>query len=60
MKALIPALFLLATACQLRPKDIVLVSTNELSRFNRVITQILPTVQVLYDAAVAAEIARRF
>jgi polysaccharide export outer membrane protein len=52
---------LLATAFQLKPKDIVLVSTNELSRFNRVITQILPTVQTLYDAAVTADLAgRRF
>jgi polysaccharide export outer membrane protein len=50
---------LLATDFQLKPRDIVLVSANELTRFNRVISQILPTVQVLYDAAVTADIARR-
>jgi len=50
---------LLATEFQLKPKDIVLVSTNELSRFNRVISQILPTIQTLYDAAVAADLASR-
>src|SRR5438067_1157722 len=50
---------LLATEFQLKPKDIVLVSTNELSRFNRIMTQILPTVQVLYDAAISADIAAR-
>jgi polysaccharide biosynthesis/export protein len=50
---------LLATEFQLKPKDIVLVSSNELTRFNRVMTQILPTVQVLYDAAISADIAAR-
>ncbi|MFL5406213.1 MAG: polysaccharide biosynthesis/export family protein [Myxococcales bacterium] len=50
---------LLATEFQLKPKDIVFVSSNELTRFNRVMVQILPTVQILYDAAVAADIALR-
>lgn len=50
---------LLATNFQLRPKDVVYVSTYELSRWNRVMTQILPTVQILYDAAVSADIATR-
>jgi polysaccharide export outer membrane protein len=50
---------LLATEFHLKPKDIVFVSSNELTRFNRVMVQILPTVQVLYDTAVAADIALR-
>ena len=50
---------LLATEFQLKPRDIVFVSSNELTRFNRVMSQILPTVQILYDAAVAADIAAR-
>jgi len=54
-----PDALLLATEFQLKPKDIVFVSTNELTRFNRVMQQILPTVQILYDAAVAAEISSR-
>ena len=54
-----PDALLLATEFQLKPKDIVFVSTNELTRFNRVMTQILPTVQILYDAAIAAEVSSR-
>jgi polysaccharide biosynthesis/export protein len=50
---------LLATQFQLRPKDVVYVATYDLTRWNRILTQILPTVQVLYDAAVTADIATR-
>ncbi len=50
---------LLATQFQLRPKDVVYVATYDLTRWNRIMTQILPTVQVLYDAAVTADIATR-
>ena len=50
---------LLATQFQLRPKDVVYVATNELTRWNRVMVQILPTVQAMYDAAVTVDIARR-
>ena len=35
-------------------------STYKLSQWNRVMSQILPTVQILYDAAISADIARRF
>jgi polysaccharide export outer membrane protein len=42
---------LLATAFQLRPRDVVYVATYDLTRWNRVISQIAPTVQMLYDAA---------
>ena len=50
---------LLATQFQLRPRDVVYVATNELTRWNRVMTQILPTIQTLYDAAVTVDVARR-
>jgi len=54
-----PDALLLATAFQLKPRDVVFVSTYRLTQFNRVMSQILPTVQILYDAAVAADIATR-
>jgi polysaccharide export outer membrane protein len=54
-----PDAMLLATQFQLKPLDVVFVSANQLSRFNRVMTQILPTVQALYDAAITADVARR-
>jgi polysaccharide export outer membrane protein len=50
---------LLATQFELSPRDVVYVSTYELTRWNRVINQIVPTVQTLFDAAVSADIARR-
>ena len=50
---------LLATRFQLRPKDVVYVATYDLTRWNRIMTQILPTVQVLYEAAVLGDIATR-
>lgn len=50
---------LLATQFPLRPKDVVYVATYDLTRWNRIMTQILPTVQVLYDAAIAADVATR-
>ena len=50
---------LLATQFPLQPKDVVYVSTYELTRWNRVIGQIVPTVQALYDAAITVDVARR-
>jgi polysaccharide export outer membrane protein len=50
---------LLATHFELKPRDIVYVATNDLTRWNRVIAQILPTAQTLYDAAIAVDVARR-
>jgi len=52
-----PDALLLATSFQLKPRDVVFVSTYGLTRFNRVMSQILPTVQILYDAAIAADVA---
>jgi polysaccharide export outer membrane protein len=54
-----PDALLLAAAFELKPRDVVFVSANQLARFNRVMSQIVPTVQVLYDAAITADIARR-
>jgi polysaccharide export outer membrane protein len=48
-----PDALLLATQFPLEPRDVVFVSTYDLTRWNRVIQQILPTVQTLwynYDA----------
>jgi polysaccharide export outer membrane protein len=44
-----PDALLLATQFPLRPRDVVFVSTYGLSRFNRVMLQILPTIQGLWQ-----------
>lgn len=52
-----PDALLLATQFQLLPRDVVFVSTYGLTQWNRVITQIMPTVQGLwmtYDLAARA------
>lgn len=56
-----PDAILLATQFPLEPRDVVFVSTYDLTRFNRVIQQILPTVQTLwygYDALNRARLIR--
>lgn len=55
-----PDALLLATLFQLQPLDIVFVSTYNIARFNRVMSQLLPTAQTLYDAAISADVTRRF
>lgn len=47
---------LLATQFDLKPRDVIYVATNDLTRWNRVLSQILPTVQVLTDAALVGGI----
>jgi polysaccharide export outer membrane protein len=43
-----PDAFLLAAQFQLRPRDVVFVSTYGLAQWNRVIAQILPTITSLW------------
>jgi polysaccharide biosynthesis/export protein len=45
-----PDALLLATQFQLQPRDVVFVSAHNLTRWNRIITQIQPTVQLLWQA----------
>jgi polysaccharide export outer membrane protein len=45
-----PDAFLLAAAFPLEPRDVVFVSTYDLTRFSRVAGQIIPTLQVLLQA----------
>jgi polysaccharide export outer membrane protein len=54
-----PDALLLATQFPLKPLDVVFVSSTGLARYNRVMSQILPTVQALYDAALSIDVARR-
>ncbi len=52
---------LLATQFPLEPRDVVFVSTHDLTRWNRVISQILPTVQTLwygYDSLYRSRVIR--
>ncbi len=53
--------FLLATQFPLQPRDVVYVSSYDLTRWNRVISQILPTIQAVwqsYDLSRASGIVR--
>jgi polysaccharide export outer membrane protein len=53
-----PDALLLAAQFPMRPRDIVFVSTYGLSRFNRVIQQILPTIQAIWQTYDIAQRAR--
>ena len=44
-----PDAILLASQFPLQPRDVVFVSTYGLTRFNRVVTQILPTIQAIWQ-----------
>lgn len=46
-----PDALLLATAFPLKPQDVVFVSTHKLTQWNRIVTQIWPTVQTLTQPA---------
>lgn len=45
-----PDAFLLADQFELAPRDVVFVSTNDLARWNRVVKQLLPTVQTIFQS----------
>jgi polysaccharide export outer membrane protein len=47
-----PDAMLLATQFELQPQDVVYVATAGVSSWNRIVTQILPTVQALYETKV--------
>jgi polysaccharide export outer membrane protein len=47
-----PVSMLLATQFELKPQDVVFVATAGISTWNRIIKQILPTVQTLYETKV--------
>lgn len=47
-----PEAMLLATQFKLKPQDVVFVATAGISTWNRIISQILPTVQTLYETKV--------
>lgn len=47
-----PQAMLLATDFNLQPQDVVYVATSGLSTWNRIVSQILPTVQALYETKV--------
>ncbi len=45
-----PDALLLATHFELQPRDVVFVSAHNLTRWNRIISQIEPTVRILYES----------
>lgn len=51
-----PDMLLLATSFQLAPQDVVYVSTAKISRWNRIISQILPSIQLLWQTKVLSEL----
>jgi polysaccharide biosynthesis/export protein len=53
-----PDALLLATHFELEPRDVVFVSAHNLTRWNRIISQIEPTVRLLYETAIVGDLAR--
>jgi polysaccharide export outer membrane protein len=53
-----PQGILLAGGFSLRPRDVVYVKATAFSQYNSVVTQLLPTVQTLYDAVSANYLVR--
>ena len=56
-----PLALIFGDGFKLKPRDIVFVDANGLARWNRVISQILPTVQAIYsttEAIHSAKVAR--
>ena len=51
-----PDMLLLATSFQLVPQDVVYISTAKISRWNRIIGQILPSIQLLWQTKVLSEL----
>lgn len=50
-----PDALLLATHFELQPRDVVFVSTHNLTRWNRIISQIEPTVRLLYESVILTD-----
>jgi len=51
-----PDMLLLATNFQLAPQDVVYVSTAKISRWNRIISQILPSIQLLWETKIIGDL----
>ena len=50
-----PDALLLATQFPLKPKDVVYVASTDIARWNRIIQQILPTIQTLWQTKVLTQ-----
>jgi polysaccharide export outer membrane protein len=54
-----PATMLLATEFPLRPQDVVYVANVPIASYNRIVSQILPTIQALWQTAIIQRELRR-